>query len=98
MKGKASVYSWRITPTLKARLHEAARLSGRSVAQLLDDIVAERLEADDRAAVAEVERQRTLHLRASRWAGRLSGADPDRSAKARVIVQARLRGRLRRAR
>jgi hypothetical protein len=97
MKGKTAVYSWRVAPDTKGRLEEAARRTGRSVAEVLDEIVTDRLVADDRATSADAGRQSELHARAARFAGRLSGGDPHRSARVRTNVRARLAARRRRA-
>ena len=43
MPRKTEVYTWRVSSTMKASLEEAARNTNRSVAQLLDEIVAEHL-------------------------------------------------------
>ena len=90
MSGKTEVYTWRVSSSMKASLEEAARNTNRSVARLLDEIVAERLDATGRTSEAEMNDQRRLHARAARFAGRLSGADPLRSANAKARVRARL--------
>ena len=61
---------------MKASLEEAARNTNRSVARLLDEIVAERLDAAGQTGKAELDNQRRLHVRAGRFAGRFSGTDP----------------------
>jgi hypothetical protein len=83
---------------MKASLEEAARNANRSVASLLEEIVAERLEGTGQTGEAETDHQRRLHARAARFAGRFSGTDPLRSAKARARVRARLTGRRARVR
>ena len=75
---------------MKASLEEAARNTNRSVARLLDEIVAERLDAAGQKGEAELDNQRRLHVRAARFAGRFSGADPVRSERAKTRVRARL--------
>jgi hypothetical protein len=75
---------------MKASLEEAARNTNRSVAKLLDEIVAERLDAIGQTSEAEKENQRRLHVRAARFAGRFSGTDPVRSERAKARVRARL--------
>jgi hypothetical protein len=97
MAKKTEVYAWRVSPARKASLEEAARAEGRSVAQLLDEIVDEHLSASARRDGEELERQRRLHARAARFAGRLSGGDPGRATRARELVRDRLH-RARRAR
>lgn len=95
MGTKTEVYSWRMSSTTKARLEEEARRQQRTVAELLDEIVAEGLDATDDADGADVERQRELHRRASQFAGSIKGTDPRRSEKVRGLVRARLEHRAR---
>ena len=90
MARKTEVYTWRVSAAMKAGLEEAARDTNRSVARLLDEIVAERLDATGRTREADIENQRRLHARAGRFAGRLSGGDPARSQNAKARVRARL--------
>jgi hypothetical protein len=45
MARKTEIYSWRVSRALKVSLEEVARAERRTVAQLLDAIVAEHLEA-----------------------------------------------------
>ena len=75
---------------MKAGLEEAARNTNRSVAKLLDEIVAERLAATEETDEAEMNNQRRLHARAARFAGRFSGTNPSRSEEVRALVRARL--------
>ena len=99
MSRKSEVYTWRVSPSMKASLEEAARNTNRSVARLLDEIVAERLDATGQTGgEAEMDNQRRLHARAARFAGRFSGSDPLRSAKAKARVRARLTERRARVR
>ena len=98
MARKTEVYTWRVSPAMKASLEEAARVTNRSVAKLLDEIVAERLDAIGEAGEAEMDHQRRLHARAARLAGRFSGTDPLRAEKARARVRARLTQRRARVR
>ena len=95
MEQKSEVYTWRVSPEVKGGLEEIARREGRSVSKVLDEIVAERLQSDARESSAEADQQRRLHDRAARFAGRLSGGDPDRAANAREQVRVRLRKRSR---
>lgn len=87
---KSEIYTWRLSPVTKAALEEAAREQSRSVADLLEEIVTESLGATGRESDTEAERQRSLHARAARFAGRIAGADPERSERARQIVRERL--------
>ena len=76
---------------LKAGLEEAARSGKRTVAQLLDEIVAEHLRSGSGRDRGEDERQRRLQCRAAAFAGRIAGRDPRRAERARELVRARLR-------
>ena len=98
MSRKSEVYTWRVSPRIKASLEEAARSANRSVAGLLDEIVAERLLATEQVGEAERDHQRRLHARAARFAGRLTGTDPRRAETAAASVRARLSARRHRER
>ena len=98
MSRKSEVYTWRVSSAMKAGLEEAARNTNRSVAKLLDGIVAERLDATGQTGEAEMDNQRRLHVRAARFAGRFSGTDPVRGEKAKARVRARLTERRARVR
>ena len=93
---KTEVYTWRVSPAMKASLEEAARREGRSISQLLDEIVTEKLQVG-MSEPGEAEQQRELHEQAEGFAGRLPGRDPRRASKARELVRTRLKGRSRRA-
>ena len=98
MPRKTEVYTWRISSVMKASLEEAARNTHRSVARLLDEIVAERLDATAQTSEAEMDNQRRLHNRAARFAGRVSGTNPVRGEVAKALVRARLAARRARVR
>ena len=98
MSGKSEIYTWRVSPAMKEALEEAARSTNRSVAKLLDEIVAERLESVGKITAAEMETQRRLHASAARCAGRFSGGNPSRGMQAAALVRARLAARRARAR
>jgi hypothetical protein len=96
MAGKTEVYTWRLSLATKTRLEEAARARERSIAQLLEELVAEGLDqvaADD----DETERQRKLHNRVAKHAGTIAGGGQPRSRQVRERVRARLMRRRRRA-
>lgn len=93
MPRKTEVYTWRVSSSTKASLEEAARETNRSVAQLLDEIVAEHLGGSDHATESEIDRQRRLHARAARFLGCLSSGVARRSERTRELVRARLTGR-----
>jgi hypothetical protein len=96
MSRKTEVYTWRVSAAMKASLEEAARDTNRSVARLLDEIVAERLDVTGRAT--ELDGQRRLHARAARFLGCIAGGDLRRSERTRELVRARLKRRQDRAR
>jgi predicted transcriptional regulator len=91
MGGKTEVYSWRLTPALKASLEEAARRDRRSVSQVLEEVVTDHLARARPGSDAAT--QRRLHAKAHRFAGRISGTDPGRAANARRLIRQRLRRR-----
>lgn len=83
---------------MKASLEDAARDTNRSVARLLDEIVAERLDATGQRSAAEMDNQRRLHSRAARFLGCIAGRDTRRSERTRELVRAQLKRRHARAR
>jgi len=87
MRRKSEVYSWRVSPVLKASLEDAARREGSSVAKLLEKIAQDHLR--ERRA-AEGEEQERLRARARRFLGAISGDDPTRSSRVSESVRARL--------
>jgi hypothetical protein len=91
MPRKSEVYTWRVSSAMKAGLEEAARSTNRSVAQLLDEIVAERLDAPGHATGSD--HQRRLHARAARFLGCMTGDVVRRSERTRELVRARLKRR-----
>ena len=72
MARKSEVYTWRVSPAMKASLEEAARCTNRSVAKLLDEIV-----ADERAkeALRDFKLQRFLRRRIAEAKERVDAAD-----------------------
>jgi hypothetical protein len=98
MSSKSEVYTWRVSSAMKASLEEAARNTNRSVARLLDEIVAERLDTTGRTSEAEMDNQRRLHARAARFLGCMTGDVARRSERTRELVRARLKRRQARAR
>lgn len=95
MARKTAVYAWRVSPALKRSLEDAARSERRSVAGLLDEIVTRHLSKTAGRNGSEAERQRRLQAQAARFAGRIAGNRPDRAEKARELIRARLRRRIR---
>ena len=97
MAAKTEVYTWRVSAALKSRLENAAHVRRRSVAELLDELVAESLDTAERNA-SDDDRQRRLHSQARPFLGCISGGPVRRSERVRELVRARLKGRDRRAR
>jgi hypothetical protein len=78
---------------MKATLEEKARNTRQSVAQLLDEIVANHLSTSDPESDSEIDRQRQLHARAARFVGCISSGVTRRSERTRELVRARLNRR-----
>lgn len=93
MPAKTEVYTWRVSSATKASLEEAARSTNRTVAQLLDEIVAAHLSSTGNASESEIENQRRLHARAERFLGCFAGGVARRSERTRQLVRARLKRR-----
>jgi hypothetical protein len=64
---KTAVYSWRVTPELKAELEERARREGRSLAEMLEEI--SRAWLRESRSAEDAEEQARLHAAARRFAG-----------------------------
>jgi len=88
--GKSEVYSWRLSPRLKAELDEAARLEKKSLAQLLDTIAEDWLEHFGDRTAGSQERQQRIRDVALESVGALRGNDPSRAENARSEVRSRL--------
>jgi len=58
--------TWRLAAERKARLEERASMTGRSIAQVLDELVDRGLDRQAEDEDADRERQRALHDRARR--------------------------------
>src|SRR5229473_7435088 len=91
MPRKSEVYTWRVSSATKSSLEEAARSTHRSVAQLLDEIVADHLSSTSAGRESDIEHQRRLHARAARFLGCFAGDTEQRSERIRELVRARLR-------
>jgi hypothetical protein len=87
---KTEVYSWRLSPRLKADLEEAARAEQKSLAELLDRIARDWLEGLEVQGEDDDERQRRVRLAASRAIGAIAGGNPDRAAHASAEIRSRL--------
>jgi len=98
MPAKTEIYTWRLSRATKTRLEEAARVRGRSLAQLLDELVTSELDRAGRDAETELERQQRLHNRARRFIGSFAGGRSRRSERVRDLVRIRLNKHRRHAR
>jgi hypothetical protein len=87
---KSEVYSWRLSPRLKAELEEEARSKQKSVAELLEDIAEDWLRRARSQGESEVETQQRLRNSAMKFIGTLQGERPERAENARSEVRARL--------
>jgi hypothetical protein len=85
---KSEVYSWRVSPALKASLEDAARRERSSVARLLEKIVEDHLR-ENRAASDDDEQER-IRARVRRFGGAIAGSDPTRASRVSELVRARL--------
>jgi|RifCSP13_1_1023834.scaffolds.fasta_scaffold511535_1 hypothetical protein len=81
---KSEVYSWRVTPALKAQLEAAAREEKTSVALLLERMARDWLEAH---MPDDAEEQRRLHRRARAAIGTVSVGGPSATnANVRAVM------------
>jgi hypothetical protein len=87
---KSEVYSWRLASHKKTVLENAARREGTTVEALLDRITNDWIESKRNSAGDEAEQAR-LHARAHKTLGAISGSDPKRAERARVVIRKRLR-------
>lgn len=88
---KTDVYSWRLTPSKKNALEDRARREGTSLAQLLDRVTAEWLEARN-GEIDPVEQIR-LHAAVRKTLGAISGKNHRRAEQAKPTIRKRLAGR-----
>lgn len=89
---QTEVYSWRVSPALKAALEEVARARGVSLSRLLEEAAREWLgEHAEEVLGGEAEQERILK-RAMRWVGSIRGGAPERASEARKRIRERLRG------
>jgi hypothetical protein len=87
---KSEVYSWRLSPTLKNAVEEAARQERAAISTLLDRIVADWLATHRRERNQEEVEQQRLHAVAASTFGAIRGANPSRSEQVRHAVRIRL--------
>lgn len=92
---KSEVYSWRLTPDLKAELERRAREEGIGLAALLERITRDWLRAKAAASSDDEREQARIKAAAMRAIGTLRSGDPELAEKAGERVQERLRARAR---
>jgi hypothetical protein len=90
MSAKSQVYSWRLSPRLKSDLEDAARVEGKSLAELLDQIAREWLARSAQAGADDQLMERRLRAAARRAIGAIGGNNPDRAANAAKEVRRRI--------
>jgi hypothetical protein len=95
MATRSEVYTWRVSRALKTSLEEAARNERRTVAGLLEEIVTDHLRRVGERGASETDRERRLHARAERFAGRIASGKSGRAEAARELVRERLGRRVR---
>jgi hypothetical protein len=86
---KTEVYSWRLSHHLKNELQEAARAERKSVADLLEEIVADWLQHTRGQAGTDEERQRRVREAVMKCAGTIEGGS-DLAENARSEVRTRI--------
>ena len=89
MKRRSEVYSWRVSPALKASLEETGRRERLPVSRLLEEIVRGYM-ANRTESGPDLAAQQELHAKAARFAGRIVGSKARRAENARVLVRRRL--------
>ena len=89
---KSEVYSWRLSPQLKAELEESARVRKKSLAQLLEDIAEDWLRGarSEREGESEAQKQQLLRESAMRFIGTIEGDRADRAENVRTLVRKKL--------
>lgn len=89
---KTEVYSWRVSPDVKASLEREARRQNISMSAALDAAAREWLQRSANATEGD-EAQRRLQKAASKWIGALAGGNAQRAETASDAVRDRLRRR-----
>ena len=82
---KSEVYSWRLTPDMKARLESEARRSGKSLAEVLEQISADWLDA--RAGSYDDKMEAAMRKRIMATVGKIRGGDPQRASRSKELVR-----------
>jgi DNA-directed RNA polymerase specialized sigma24 family protein len=87
---KSEVYSWRLSPRLKAELEEAARAEQKSMAELLEQIAQDWLRRARDQAGSDDDRQQRLHEAALKAIGTIESGRTDRAENARIELRSRI--------
>jgi hypothetical protein len=84
---KSEVYSWRLTPELKAELEAAARAEKTSVSSVLDRVVRAWLDTRKISEEEDAEQQRRLRERVLKAVGTVSaGLGPYTNERVREVI------------
>jgi hypothetical protein len=87
---KTDVYSWRLSRARKSALEDAARAERASLAELLERVTDEWIQARIIRVGSDDLEQSRLRTAAMRFVGALHGHDPDRARHARVRLREKL--------
>lgn len=82
---KTEVYSWRLSAEMKTRLESEARRSGKSLAEVLEQISANWLE--ERAENYDDESESRLRKQVMATVGTIRGGDPHRASRSKELVR-----------
>ncbi len=91
---KSAVFSWRVAPERREALTSAARRNDVTTSELLDRITDAWLADDAGRACETTAEEERVRQRALRAVGAFGGGDPDRTAKARSELRARIAARV----
>src|SRR5690349_10988081 len=87
---RSEVFSWRLSPALKADLESEARRQNLSLARLLEHVATDWLKERRNGAEDDAAVQKRLHAAVERCIGTIAGDDPTRSSRVRELVRAKL--------
>ena len=87
---KSEVYSWRLSPRLKAELEEAARAEKKSMAELLEQISEDWLQRTRYQREDEEQKQQRLHEAAMKFIGTSPSGRSDRAESVRSEIKERI--------
>lgn len=87
---KSEVYSWRLSPRLKAELEEAARGEKKSMAELLEQISEDWLQRARYQREDEEQKQQRLHEAAMKFIGTSPSGRTDRAESVRSEIKERI--------